>query len=49
MPAYVVFTDATLQLIAEHKPSSADALLRINGIGKAKLERYGEAVLGLVG
>ena len=49
VPAYVVFTDATLQLIAEHKPSSADALLRINGIGKAKLERYGEAVLGLVG
>jgi DNA helicase II / ATP-dependent DNA helicase PcrA len=49
VPAYVVFTDATLQLIAEHKPRSADALLRINGIGKAKLERYGEAVLSLVG
>jgi ATP-dependent DNA helicase UvrD/PcrA len=49
VPAYVVFTDATLQLIAEHKPRSAEALLRINGIGKAKLERYGEAVLGLVG
>jgi ATP-dependent DNA helicase UvrD/PcrA len=49
VPAYVVFTDATLQLIAEHKPQSADALLRINGIGKTKLERYGEAVLALVG
>ena len=49
VPAYVVFTDATLQLIAEHKPRSAEALLRINGIGKAKLERYGEAVLDLVG
>ncbi len=49
VPAYVVFTDATLQLIAEHKPRSAEALLRINGIGKAKLERYGDAVLGLVG
>jgi DNA helicase-2/ATP-dependent DNA helicase PcrA len=49
VPAYVVFTDATLQLIAEHKPRSADALLRINGIGKAKLERYGDAVLALVG
>ena len=35
--------------IAEHKPRSAEALLRINGIGRAKLERYGEAVLGLVG
>ena len=49
VPAYVVFTDATLQLIAEHKPRSAQALLRINGIGKAKLDRYGDAVLGLVG
>ena len=49
VPAYVVFTDATLQLIAEHKPRSTDALLRINGIGKAKLERYGDAVLALVG
>ena len=49
VPAYVVFTDATLQLIAEHKPRSADALLRINGIGRSKLDRYGDAVLGLVG
>ena len=49
VPAYVVFTDATLQLIAEHKPRSAQALLRINGIGQTKLDRYGDAVLGLVG
>ena len=46
MPAFVVFTDATLQLIAEHKPQSAQALLRINGIGQAKLDKYGEDVLG---
>jgi DNA helicase-2/ATP-dependent DNA helicase PcrA len=49
VPAYVVFTDATLQLIAEHKPRSEEALLRINGIGRAKLDRYGDAVLALVG
>ena len=49
VPAYVVFTDATLQLIAEHKPRSAQDLLRINGIGQTKLDRYGDAVLGLVG
>ncbi len=49
VPAYVVFTDATLQLIAEHKPRTPEALLRINGIGRAKLDRYGEDVLGLVG
>ncbi len=49
VPAFVVFTDATLQLIAEHKPSTPEALLSINGIGPAKVERYGEDVLGLVG
>jgi DNA helicase-2/ATP-dependent DNA helicase PcrA len=49
VPAYVVFTDATLQLIAELKPTSETELLRINGIGKAKLERYGEDVLEQIG
>ncbi|MFC7496938.1 MULTISPECIES: ATP-dependent DNA helicase UvrD2 [unclassified Nocardioides] len=48
-PAFVVFTDATLQLIAEHKPRTADALLRINGIGRSKVEKYGDEVLELVG
>ncbi len=48
VPAFVVFTDATLQLIAEHKPRTEQALLKVNGIGRAKLERYGEDVLSLV-
>jgi DNA helicase-2/ATP-dependent DNA helicase PcrA len=49
VPAFVVFTDATLQLIAEHKPRTPDALLRISGIGQSKLDRYGEDVLAVVG
>ena len=48
VPAFVVFSDATLQLIAELKPSSQKALLGISGIGPQKLERYGEDVLALV-
>jgi DNA helicase-2/ATP-dependent DNA helicase PcrA len=48
VPAYVVFTDATLQLIAEQRPTSPAALLRISGVGPAKLERYGEGVLEVV-
>lgn len=48
-PAFVVFTDATLQLIAEHKPRTAEALLRISGIGRSKVEKYGDDVLDLVG
>jgi DNA helicase-2/ATP-dependent DNA helicase PcrA len=49
VPAFVVFTDATLQLIAEQRPTSPAALLRISGVGPAKLERYGEALLAVVG
>ncbi len=49
VPAFVVFTDATLQLIAEQRPTSPAALLRISGVGPAKLERYGDALLGVVG
>ncbi|GAA3722327.1 DNA helicase-2/ATP-dependent DNA helicase PcrA [Spinactinospora alkalitolerans] len=47
VPAYVVFTDATLQAIAEHVPTGVSQLSRISGVGAVKLERYGEAVLAL--
>jgi DNA helicase-2/ATP-dependent DNA helicase PcrA len=49
VPAYVVFTDATLELIAEHKPKNEGALRAINGVGPSKIERYGDDVLALVG
>jgi DNA helicase II / ATP-dependent DNA helicase PcrA len=48
VPAYVVFTDLTLQAIAEAKPADTQALLRINGVGQAKLTKYGDEVLALV-
>src|SRR5690606_6220546 len=49
IPAYVVFTDATLQAIAERAPESLEDLARIPGVGKRKLDKYGDAVLGLCG
>ena len=49
VPAYVVFTDKTLEAIAEVKPSSPAELERISGIGPAKIERYADDVLALVG
>ncbi|HEY0700805.1 MAG TPA: 3'-5' exonuclease, partial [Micromonospora sp.] len=49
VPAYVVFTDATLVALAERKPSSQEELLAIAGIGPRKLGMYGEAVVALVG
>jgi len=48
LPPYVVFTDATLVAIAETLPGDEAALARIPGVGPAKLERYGEAVLALL-
>jgi DNA helicase-2/ATP-dependent DNA helicase PcrA len=49
VPAYVVFTDATLLALAERQPSNDAGLVDIAGIGPRKLARYGPAVLALVG
>jgi len=48
VPAYVVFSDATLMRLAEERPRSSEALLGIPGIGPKKLELYGERLLELV-
>ena len=48
VPAFVVFTDATLQLIAEHRPSDERGLLKISGVGASKLSKYGDDVLALL-
>ena len=48
VPAYVIFTDATLQAIAEQEPGSVSQLSSVSGVGAVKLDRYGEAVLALV-
>jgi len=48
VPAYVVFTDATLEAIAARGPTSLAELATINGVGTVKLERYGPDVLALL-
>ncbi|UVJ38376.1 ATP-dependent DNA helicase UvrD2 [Arthrobacter sp. CJ23] len=48
VPAYVVFTDATLTAIAEAKPASLEELSTLAGVGPSKLEKYGEAVLAVL-
>lgn len=45
VPAFVVFSDATLVSIADAAPDSRAALGRISGIGPTKLTRYAEPVL----
>ena len=48
VPAFVVFSDATLLAIAERRPTDDAALLAIPGIGRSKLDAYGPDVIGIV-
>jgi ATP-dependent DNA helicase RecQ len=45
VPPYVVFHDRTLLEIAARLPADLEALSQVSGVGAAKLERYGQAVL----
>ncbi len=47
-PAYVVFDNKTLAAIARDAPTTLRDLGRISGVGPAKLERYGDAVITLM-
>jgi ATP-dependent DNA helicase RecQ len=48
VPAYVVFTDATLAEMAARHPTTEAELLTVSGVGLRKLERYGERFLALL-
>ena len=48
VPAYVILHDKTLGELAMQRPQSLAALMQIPGIGLAKAERYGEALLALL-
>ena len=45
VPAYIVLHDRTLQAVAAARPVNRAQLLSIDGIGPAKVERFGEAIL----
>ncbi|MCR2813146.1 DNA helicase RecQ [Microbacterium sp. zg.Y1090] len=48
VPAYIVFGDATLRALAEHRPRTLADLDGITGIGAKKREAFGEAVLAVI-
>jgi superfamily II DNA helicase RecQ len=47
VPAFVVMHDKTLIAVARNRPLNSRALLEIDGIGAAKAEKFGEAILGM--
>ena len=48
VPAYVVFSDATLLEMAASRPKTDAELLGVSGVGPAKLQRYGDAFISLI-
>ena len=45
VPAYLIFSDATLRAMLQHRPTTLDALSHVSGVGAQKLARYGAAFL----
>ena len=48
IPPYIVFNDKTLKQLAAHMPTDKNSLLNIDGIGKVKLESYGEEIVEII-
>lgn len=48
VPAYVIFSDASLKEMAEEKPITSSDLLTISGVGEHKLNKYGSYFLDAI-
>ena len=48
VPPYVVFSNVTLDALAELGPTSLAALAQVHGLGPVKIERYGGGILRIV-
>lgn len=48
IPPYVIFHDATLMAMMEHKPMTLDELAQLSGVGQHKLDLYGEKFLAVI-
>ena len=45
MPPYVIFSDKTLRELARMRPTTLHELRSVYGIGDAKLEAFGSALM----
>lgn len=48
VPAFVIFGDRSLIEMARAYPTNREAMLKINGMGPVKWERYGQAFLNVI-
>jgi ATP-dependent DNA helicase RecQ len=49
VPAYIVFSDASLRDMCRKQPATKAAFLAVSGVGEVKMEKYGEAFTTLIG
>ncbi len=49
VPAFVIFSDASLREMAIYYPQSRESFAQMQGVGAVKLERYGETFLSVIG
>jgi RecQ family ATP-dependent DNA helicase len=47
VPAYMVLHDRAVNVLAAARPGNPREMLNVDGIGPAKVERFGEAILGI--
>ncbi|QXP65439.1 DNA helicase RecQ [Polaribacter sp. AHE13PA] len=48
MPAYIIFNDKTLKLMASELPTTENEFLAISGVGMNKMEKYGEEFMSVI-
>jgi ATP-dependent DNA helicase RecQ len=48
LPPYVIFSDKTLQEMAQKQPTTTLELLQIKGVGQNKLDKYGATFLAIL-
>lgn len=48
LPAYIVFSDRTLQELVEQRPDNKKELAKVYGLGTQKIARYGDSLLELL-
>lgn len=48
IPAVIIFTDATLVVMATHKPTDEASFMKVPGISERKYEKYGAAFMKLI-
>ncbi|WP_166386643.1 DNA helicase RecQ [Polaribacter sp. 11A2H] len=48
MPAYIIFNDKTLKLMASELPTTENEFLAISGVGMNKMEKYGDEFMNVI-